>query len=88
MYLIQYYSLLILFLNLCDCNVKQLATCNLHGNNVGVDIFISYEPIGLTADFLFFIEIFTVFTFFGGLECVGRSFAYVAHFVFFERSLD
>ncbi len=26
--------------------------------------------------------------FFGGLQCVGNSFAYVAHFVFFERCLD
>ncbi len=26
--------------------------------------------------------------FFGGLECVGHSFAYVAHFVFFEICLD
>ncbi len=26
--------------------------------------------------------------FFGGLECVGLSFAYVAHFCIFERCLD
>ncbi len=26
--------------------------------------------------------------FFGGLECVGHSFAYVAHIVFFGRCLD
>jgi hypothetical protein len=25
-----------------------------------------------------------IFYFFGGLECVGNSFAYVAHFVFFR----
>ncbi len=33
------------------------------------------------------ITLFCVY-FFGGLECVGHSFAYVAHFVFFVRWLD
>jgi hypothetical protein len=32
---------------------------------------------------------FTVYTiYFGGLECVGHSFAYVAHFMIFEGCLD
>jgi hypothetical protein len=28
------------------------------------------------------------YIFFGVLECVGHSFAYIAHFVFFERFRD
>jgi hypothetical protein len=31
---------------------------------------------------------FCIPIFFGGLECVGHSFAYIAQFVFFERCLD
>jgi|688.fasta_scaffold308345_1 hypothetical protein len=33
-------------------------------------------------------NIFILFYFFGGIDCVGHSFACVAHFVSFERCLD
>jgi hypothetical protein len=40
-------------------------------------------------NFLKAVNFFCIFfSFFGGLECVGHSFAYVAHFVFFEICLD